>query len=525
MDYDAIIIGSGFGGSVSALRLAEKGYRVAILEMGRRITPDDIEAADSSLRRLLWAPGLGMNGFFSQRIYQHTAIVGGVGVGGGSLVYAAVLLEPGAGFFRDPAWCHLQTDWHATLQPHYETAKQMLGRVRNPYLGDMDHYLRQTAASMGAGESYGPVPLGIYFGDNGKTVADPFFDGLGPARTGCQLCGRCLTGCPHNAKNSLDKNYLYLAEQMGATVMAERKVTAIRPIPGGYEVEVANPLNRAASYRPLRASRVVVAAGVLGTLTLLFRCRDELGTLPGISPQLGQTVRTNSEAIVAILDPERSRDFSEGPAISSDFHVGTQTHVTQNRFPAGYGFMRWYMVPMIDDTVPWRRALRTLAAMLREPRRMLDNWRGAGWHRRVSVLSIMQQQDNALAFSYGRGRFSPLRPRLRSSATADGRAPSYIPEANTAARHFARHAGGSPFNSIQESLANLSVTAHIMGGCRMGRSASEGVIDTNHEVFGYPGLYIVDGSAISANVGVNPALTITAMAERCMSLIPAAGAR
>ena len=247
--------------------------------------------------------------------------------------------------------------------------------------------------------------------------------------------------------------------------------------------------------------------------------------MPDISAHLGRTVRTNSEAIVAVLDADNSRDFTEGPAISSDFHAANHTHITQNRFPAGYEFMRWYMVPMIDDTVPWRRALRTVASMVRHPQRMLDNWRGGRWHRRVSVLSIMQQQDNALDFVYGRGRYAPFRPRLKSVASGPGRAPSYISEANEAARHFARHAGGVPYNSIQESVANLSVTAHIMGGCRMGHSASTGVIDTNHELFGYPGIYVVDGSALSANVGVNPALTITAIAERAMSLMPAAGER
>ncbi|MGW8319266.1 MAG: GMC oxidoreductase, partial [Candidatus Promineifilaceae bacterium] len=418
---------------------------------------------------------------------------------------------------------HLNDDWQRALAPHYETAKSMLGRTPNPYMGQMDTYLEQTASAMGEADTFGPVPLGIYFGQPDQTVSDPFFGGPGPERTGCQLCGACLTGCPHNAKNSLDKNYLYLAERLGAEVLPERRVTAIRQITGGYEVEMANPLNRSASYRPLQAGKVIVAAGVLGTLTLLFRCRDELGSLPNISAQLGKMVRTNSEAIVGILSPTEADDFTKGPAISSHYYAGAHTHITQNRFPEGYGFMRWYMVPMIDDPSAWRRAIRTVAAAIRHPVQMIDGWGGRNWHRRVSVLSIMQQQDNALSFAYGRGRYSPFTKRLKS-VSVDGRsAPSYIPEANTAARHFARHANGTPYNSIQESLANLSVTAHIMGGCQMGRSAAEGVIDVSHQVFGYPGLYVVDGSAISANVGVNPALTITALAERCMTLIPQQG--
>jgi cholesterol oxidase len=408
------------------------------------------------------------------------------------------------------------------LAPHYETAKKMLGRTTNPYMGQMDTYVRQTAETMNAGDSFGPVPLGIYFGEARKTVEDPFFDGLGPERTGCELCGACLTGCPHNAKNSLDKNYLYLAEAAGARVLPKRKATLIRPIPGGYQVEIANPLDKNEPVPPLRAAKVILAAGVLGTLTLLFRCRDEFKTLPAISPQLGRIVRTNSEAIVAVLSPDKDLDLTEGPAISSEFYPGGNTHVTQNRFPTGYNFMRWYMSPMVDDELPWRRALKTVAGYLRHPRQIGGGWLDSRWNKRVSILSVMQQQDNHLSFAYGRDLFSPFGRRLKSCTPSGRRAPSYIPEANQAARLFARHSGGTPYNSIQESLANLSVTAHIMGGCHMGHSAADGVIDTNHEVFGYPGLYVIDGSAISANVGVNPALTITALAERASAQMPTA---
>lgn len=520
--YDVIIIGSGFGGSVSALRLSEKGYRVAVLEQGRRAEAADLEATAAGPRRLFWMPALGLQGYFTQHIFRHVTIVGGVGVGGGSLVYAAVLLEPKEAFFRDPAWAGLGENWQSELKPYYDTAKQMLGRIKNPYMGQMDTFVRQTAESMGAGDTFGPVPLGIYFGEPEKSVADPFFDGRGPARTGCQLCGACLTGCPHNAKNSLDKNYLYLAEAMGAHILPQRKVTRIKTVGGGYEVEMVDPLDKKKRYEPLQASKVILAAGVLGTLTLLFRCRDQFKTLPNISPQLGQVVRTNSEAIVAALASDRNLDLSEGPAISSEFYPGGNTHITQNRFPEGYAFMRYYMSPMVDDPLPWRRSLKTLGGYLRHPRQFISGWFDREWHKRVSILSVMQQQANHFSFDHGRSLFSPFGRRLRSQMPPGQRAPSYIPEANTAARHFARHIEGTPYNSIQESLANLSVTAHIMGGCQMGHSAADGVIDTHHQVFGYPGLYVVDGSAISANVGVNPALTITALAERAMSLVPVA---
>jgi len=518
--YDTIIIGSGFGGSVSALRLAEKGYQVAVLEQGRRAEAADLEATAEGPRKLFWMPALGMSGYFTQQFFRHVTIVGGVGVGGGSLVYAAVLLEPEAAFFRDPAWAGLSDNWQAELKPYYDTAKQMLGRIPNPYSGQMDQYVRQTAESMGAGKSFGPVPLGIYFGEPEKKVADPFFEGRGPARTGCRLCGACLTGCPHNAKNSLDKNYLYLAEAEGAHILPRRKVTCIRTIAGGYELDMVDPLDKQNRYAPLRSARVILAAGVLGTLTLLFRCRDQSKSLPGISSHLGQIVRTNSEAIVAALASDRNVDLSEGPAISSEFYPGGNTHITQNRFPRGYSFMRWYMSPMVDDSVPWRRALKTLAGYLRQPRQIAAGWFDREWYKRVSILSVMQQQANHLSFDYGRSPLSPFSRRLRSHMPSGQRAPSYIPAANTAARHFAQHIGGTPYNSIQESLANLSVTAHIMGGCQMGHSAADGVIDANHQLFGYPGLYVIDGSAISANVGVNPALTITALAERAINLMP-----
>ncbi|MCA9991449.1 MAG: GMC family oxidoreductase [Anaerolineales bacterium] len=517
MDYDVIIIGSGFGGSVAALRLAQRGRRVAVLEQGRRITPDDMRAADESLRRLLWLPRLGMHGFFVQHIFRHVGIVGGVGVGGGSLVYAAVLLEPGRAFFEDPAWHNLAVDWAAELRPHYATARQMLGSAPNPHHGLMDDYLRQTASDLGAGHTFDTVPLGIYFSDRpGEETPDPYFAGRGPARSGCTGCGGCLTGCTYGAKNSLDKNYLYLAEQLGATILPQRQATLIRPLPGGgYEVSLRNPLERRQRLQPLRAQQVVVAAGVLGTLQLLFHCRNVARTLPAISPRLGQQVRTNSEAVVSILhEADAPRVDEGGPTITSHFYPNGHTHITQNRFPAGYNFMRYYMGPLVDESRPGRRALKTLGRLLAQPRRSTRAWRGAAWHQRTSVLTVMQQLDSQIAFRYGRGLYTGFARGLLTHPAGGQRTPAYIPEANAAARAFAAASGGQPLNTLPESVANLSVTAHILGGCPMGRSAGEGVIDTGHQVFGYPGLYVVDGSAVSANVGVNPSLTITALAER-----------
>jgi cholesterol oxidase len=520
MDYDYIIIGSGFGGSVSALRLAEKGYRVAVLEQGRRVSPDDMTAAARSLKRLFWLPGLGMKGFFSQSMFRHVGVVGGVGVGGGSLVYAAVLLEPKPAFFTEPTWSGLGIDWQAELASHYDTAKRMLGRTTHPArYGQMDHWLRATAEQIGAGDTFGRVPLGIYFGETAPQP-DPFFAGRGPARAGCRFCGECLTGCRYGSKNSLDLNYLYLAESLGATILPERRVTGIRPLPsGGYQVDMVNPVRGGMACPSLTGRNVVLAAGVLGTLELLFRCRDVLKTLPNLSRQLGRIVRTNSEAIVGVVAPKGTEDVSQGVTISTDFYPEVHTHITQNRFPTGYTFMKWQSGPLVDDPRPVRRTLKTLAAFLRHPLRSTLSWRTRNWHQRISVLTVMQHLDNQIAFRYRRGPLTFGRRGLQSQIIPGKRAPTYLPVANEAARAFARQSGGEPLNVLLESLADLSFTAHILGGCHMGRSAVDGVIGHDHQVFGYPGLYVVDGSAISANVGVNPSLTITALAERAMSLI------
>jgi len=515
MDYDVIVIGSGFGGSVPALRLSEKGYRVAVLEQGRRVSPEDMRAADRSVRKLFWIPQIGCRGFFVQHFFKHVGVVGGVGVGGGSLVYAAVLLEPGDAFFTDPAWAGLGIDWKAELADHFDTAAAMLGRTLNPYHGKMDDWLRATARAMGAADTFGPVPQGIYFGSPGKTAADPFFEGAGPERKGCTRCGGCLTGCSEGSKNSLDKNYLYLAEKLGATILPERKATSILPLAGGgYEVQTVNPLNRREHHRALRAQHVIVAAGVVGTLNLLFKCRDELRTLPEISPVLGDLVRTNSEAIVAALSPNPDDDLTDGAAISSHFYPNAHTHITQNRFPRGYDFMRWYMGPLTDGPGALSRALRSIAGILFHPLRTFRTLFARNWHKRITVLTVMQNLDSGIAFRRGRRPFWPFSPVLHSKRGPQGATPTYIPEANEAARKLAEQIGGAPLNNLLESVGNASVTAHILGGCAIAAGPEAGVIDSDHQVFGYPGLYVTDASAIPANVGVNPSLTITALAER-----------
>lgn len=519
MDYDVIVIGSGFGGSVAALRLSEKGYRVGVLEMGRRVSREDMALAIKSPLALFWLPGLGRKGYFTQQFYKHITLVGGVGVGGGSLVYGAVLLQPKGAFYNDPTWNHLGIDWQTELKPNYQTASQMLGLTTCPIQSLQDEYLERTARKFGVENTYGPIPLGIYFGPSEVENPDPYFDGAGPPRMGCTSCGACLAGCEPGAKNSLDKNYLYLAEGLGAEILPLHKATLIRPIEGGYEIEMAHPLEAKHKYTPLRARKVVLAAGVLGSLELLFRCR-EAGALSHVSPMLGQRVRTNSEVIVGVISKDEDIDLTSGPAVSSMFNFNEYTHINQNRLAQSLWFMKLYSGPLVDGEVPARRALSTLWHIIRHPITSTASLRaGNNWYKRMTLLTVAQSLDNQMAFSWGRGLFSGYRYGLQSETSSGKSAPTYIPEANQAARAYAEVSGGIAYSSLMESVLNMSVTAHILGGCVIGANAEEGVIDPQHQVYGYPGLYIVDASAIPANVGVNPSLTITAMAERAMSLV------
>lgn len=521
MNYDYAIIGSGFGGSVAALRLSEKGYKVVVLEQGRQVTSEDMEEGDNSINRLTWMPALGLSGYFSQDFFQHVTLVRGVGVGGGSHVYAAVLLKPKDDFYKDPAWSSLGINWKEELAQHYATASTMLGVVNNPNKDKQDEFLRTTAEKMGAADTYGPTPNGIYFGTPEVMSPDPFFNGKGPHRPGCHLCGRCLTGCPHGSKNTLDKNYLYLAQGLGASILPFRKVTNILPQEnGGYLLQIKHPINPLRKYPPIHAKKVILSAGVLGTLELLFRCREVTQSLPKISGQLGKVVRTNSEAIVGALASDEDLDLTYGTAISSHFYPDEHTHITQNRFPKGYDYMKFFTGPLVDHPNPVIRSLKTVGMIMTRPSSLLKNWTAKNWNKRVTILTVMQHLDNQISLEYGRKASFLFRKGLKSRLVKGKEAPTFLPVANEAAKKLAEACNGQPLNILTESIGNTATTAHILGGCHMGSSAENGVIDTNHEVFGYPGLYIVDGSAVSANIGANPSLTITALAERAMSLIP-----
>lgn len=526
LDWDVVIVGSGFGGAVSALRMAQKGYRVLVVEQGRHISPQEMEAAGEDARHLLHMPVLGLKkGFFAQEVYRHISLVRGIAVGGGSVVWAAVMLQPKQAFYDDVAWKKLPPkDWRKELAPHYVTASRMLGLADNPRQSVQDQWLLQTAQALGAADSFGQVTQAIYFGPSGEDNKDPYFEGAGPSRRGCTFCARCATGCAQGAKNSLDKNYLHLAQGLGAQILAQRKVQRITPLCGpekGYQLLLQHPWDTSVSPQVITAGKVIVAAGVVGTLELLLACRDRYATLPRLSPVLGQHVRTNSESILPITARDPATDVSDGATISTHFFMGA-SHVTQNRFSPSHRVLRWQTGPLVSDAVPWRRALRTLWSFVAHPLdATLPLRAGKRWSARTTLLTVMQTADNQLAFDYGRSVLRGFRWGLRSRLPANEvRAPAYLPEANRIAQEFARVSDGVPGNALLESVGNASMTAHVLGGCVMGGSAADGVIDAQHEVFGYPGLYVVDASAIPANVGVNPSLTITAMAERAMALMP-----
>ena len=523
--WDFIVVGSGFGGSVSALRLAEKGYRVAVLEAGKRFAPQDFPRTNWRLDKFLWWPALGCYGI--QRIipFRDVLVLAGAGVGGGSLVYANTLLEPPASFFRDPHWSGLD-DWQARLAPHYAEARRMLGATACQHLGPADHALREIAAELGREATFHQPNVAVYFGEPGKTVPDPYFGGEGPPRTGCTLCGGCMVGCRVGAKNSLDRNYLYLAEKRGAKVVPLTTVTRLVPTADGFDVLTQRTGSLlGAGRRVWKARNVVLAAGVLGTLRLLLAGRER-GDLPGLSPALGDGVRTNSEALVGAISRDPDADNNRGIAITSGFWPAPDTHVEIVRYGRGQDAMGRLGTMLVDGQGPrWRRPLRWLKLAFTRPGDLLRTLRPWGWAKATTILLVMQTAENRLRLVLRRRWLWPFRKTVDTVRAAGApRPPSFIPAGHLVARRMAEKVNGVPLGSITESLLDVPMTAHILGGCPMGASAEDGVIDKDHQVFGYPGLYVCDGSAVSGNLGVNPALTISALTELCMSKIPPAPA-
>jgi cholesterol oxidase len=512
LDADYLVVGSGFGGSVSALRLAEKGYRVVVLEAGRRWRAEDFPRTNWNLRKFLWLPALGWYGIQRIAWLKDVMVLAGAGVGGGSLMYANTLLVPPPAFFADPSWGQLD-DWQARLRPFYDEALRMLGATASRYLGPADRTLREVAQELGRGETFHQPAVAVFFGEPGKTVPDPYFGGDGPARTGCTLCGGCMVGCRHGAKNTLDRNYLYLAERRGAVIHPLTTVEKIEPGEDGYLVTSRPTGGFRRARRVWRARNVVLAGGVLGTMSLLLRARER-GWLPELSSRLGEEVRTNSEALVGAVSREPGADNSRGIAITSGFWPTPDTHVEVVRYGAGQDAMGLLGTLMVEGGGGvWARRRRWLRAVLARPRDFLRTLMPWGFARVTAILLVMQTIDNRMRLRLRRGR-------LDSDTAGGDRPPTYIPAAHLVARRMAEKTNGVAMASVTESLFDVPLTAHILGGCPMGRDASEGVIDKDHQVFGHPGLYVCDGSAVSANLGVNPALTICALTEYAMSKIP-----
>jgi cholesterol oxidase len=524
--FDVIVVGSGFGGSVAALRLTEKGYRVGVLEAGARFADEDFAATSFDARRFLFRPEVGCYGIQRIDFLRDCLILSGAGVGGGSLVYANTLYEPLPAFYDDPAWRDL-TDWRAELAPYYDQAKRMLGVTPNPLHTPADEVMRQVAERMGVGETFRPTPVGVFFGGPGQTpsdtVPDPYFGGEGPDRNPCRSCGECMTGCRHNAKNTLVKNYLHLAEKNGARVLPLTTVTRVSPRPdGGYDVLVRHTkakLRRRHATRVLTADQVVLAASALGTQRLLHRMKAQ-GHLPHLSGRLGELSRTNSESIVGAIAPDSSVDYSHGVAITSSFHPDEHTHIEPVRYGKGSNLMSLLQTVLTDeeaDRARWRTWLREL---WRERSRVLDLYDVRHWSERTVIALVMQSRDNSITTFLRRDRAGRW---VLSSRQGHGEPnPTWIPAGNEAARRMAAVMGGTPGGSIGEPF-NRPLTAHFIGGCTIGASAESGVIDPYQRVHGHPGLHVADGSAISANLGVNPSLSITAQAERAMAFWPNRG--
>jgi cholesterol oxidase len=526
-DYDWLVVGSGFGGSVCAHRLTEKGYRVAVVESGRRYADHEFPSSTWDIRRYFFAPRLGMHGIFRLSLFKDVTIISGAGVGGGSLGYANTLYRARPRFYGDPQWADLDEDWESALAPHFDEAERMLGVTT--VVGDdpADQLLREFGEHIGAQHSYAKTRVGVFFGTPGETVADPYFDGAGPPRTGCTACGRCMVGCPVGAKNTLVKNYLWFAERAGARIIPERTVVDVRPLgagDGSDGYEVVTERTGAWLRKELRtttARHVVLAGGALGTNRLLQRCRHN-GSLPNVSRRLGELVRTNSEAILAVTAFDDGIDFSQRVAISGSIFPDANTHIETVSYGGAGDSMSLLHTLLVGDGTRVTRPLKLLLATVRHPltfARLLDP---RGWSRRTIILLVMQTLDNAIALRPRPGRFGTM--RLQTEQDPLKPTPTFIPIANAAAEWIAARIGGVPQSSLLEALANVPTTAHILGGAVIARSPREGVVDARHHVFGYENLLVCDGSVVPANVGVNPSLTITALAERAMSFVPAAGA-
>jgi cholesterol oxidase len=512
-NYDYIIIGSGFGGSVSALRLAEKGYSVLVIEKGKWFESTDFAKTNWDLRKWLWIPSLKCFGIQKLNFLRHISAMSGVGVGGGSLVYANTLPKPKPPFFSQGSWAGLEK-WEEELSPFYDTAWKMLGASVNPVLAESDRAMQKLAEQIGKSEYFAPTTAAVYFGEPDVTVKDPYLDGKGPDRTGCIHCGACMTGCRHNAKNTLDKNYLHLAQQLGTEILAENEVTSINALgkngESGYEISFKKSTEYFSKIKTIHARGVVFAGGVMGTIPLLLKLKET--TLPGLSSRVGHMIRTNNEALIYNTSIDKKMELHKGIAIGSILELDENSHIEPVRYGEGSGFWRLTMLPMVSEKNPFLRIIKLIALPFTAPVTWLKVFFVRDFGRSSSILLFMQHLDSTLQLK--RGIFG-IKTRVEA-----GKAPTpFIPEAHRIAHMFSALIKAKPQIMVNEVFAGIPSTAHILGGACMGKSIEEGVIDSNNKVFGYENMYVFDGSMISANPGVNPSLSITAIAERGISKI------
>ncbi len=517
--YDYIIVGSGFGGSVSALRLAEKGYSVLVIEKGKDFSdPKSLPKTNWDLRRWLWLPSLKFFGIQKLTFFRHVSILSGVGVGGGSLVYANTLPKPKTQFFNHGPWAKLE-NWEEKLSPFYDLAWKMLGAAPTKHFGPADHKTKELAKRLGKEDSFLPTMVSVYFGEDGqegKEVPDPYFDGKGPTRSGCISCGACMTGCRYNAKNSLDKNYLYLARQLGVDILAEHLVTDVSPHDQergttGYKVSVKESTNYFGKKRTFTSKGIIFSGGVLGTIDLLLKLKGT--NLPNLAPSLGNTIRTNNEALILNVTEKNDHDFTKGVAIGSIIDIDENSHLEPVRYGDGSGFWRVLIGPMISEPNFFLRLIKLILEPIKSPVKWFKIATVKNFSRHTSIILFMQHLDSTLKFS--RGIFG-----LKSAISTGATPSAFIKEAHHAAREFNDIIDGKPMALFTETITGIPSTAHILGGACMGETENEGVIDKDNKVFNYENMYIFDGSMISANPGVNPSLSITAITEYGMSKIP-----
>ncbi len=517
--YDYVIIGSGFGGSVSAMRLTEKGYSVLVLEKGKRFEDKDFAKSNWQYWKYLWLPALRAYGILQISLLKGVMVLHGAGVGGGSLGYANVLEVPSDETFATPAW-NQNVSWGEALREHYETAKKMLGVSRNPKLWKADLLLKEMAEERGMGRTFRATDVGAYFGESGVTVPDPFFGGEGPARAGCQHCGGCMVGCRHNAKNTLPKNYLYFAEKHGAKVQAEVEVTDVRPSDAHYEITFQDSTKLFKRTQTIYAKNVIFSAGVMGTMKLLLNLRDVKKSLPKLSAKLGTMVRTNSEGLLGSVARTSDINYSEGVSISSIYNHDEMTRIEPVRYPDGSSLMRFLAAPLIDNdvSVPMR-ILKFFGWALTHPIDFLKALVLPGWAHNVTILLVMQHADNRMRFRIGRSLFTLFQTGMVADEEPGYEINAQVKGSHEVTREFAKRINGVALGSLGENLLGMPTTAHILGGAPIGKNGEEGVVDENFAVHNYDGMYIIDGSIMPANPGVNPSLTITALAEYAMSRI------